>query len=645
MQPSQKHNCRERKQMYLTRCWLENAGPISILDIELPFNADGTPKPVVLVGGNGTGKTVVLSYVADALIEIAKKAYEDVVPGQGHSSPYLRVVGSGNTRVGASYSFALLMFEARQDDALHQLLYREQTGQQPENWNEACQQRFGRQMPWSNMTKEVEGGNETVVQDVFEGAAIAYFPSSRSERPHWYNPTVARELMPFDLGGNFRKQLGTRPIIITEAAAQNQSWLLHLVLDSRADFTAYVNADNQPAFYLNQSENELLQRRAGLDNVISVLRQILCDSEIRLAVQSRTRGIERVSIARGNEIVVPTLHHLSAGQAILFNTFLTIIRYADRADVAKSTSLHEIRGVVLIDEIDAHMHADLQHDVLPKLIKLFPRVQFIVTSHAPLFVLGMEHEFGSDGYMLLEMPDGNGISAERFSEFQRSFDYYQETKTFEDEQRERLRIALEQRTKPVVLTEGDTDPDYLRTALELLGRADLLSIIDIEWIGATRDGQPFFTGDKNLNNAAEFLRANPQFLENRHVLLLYDCDANKPNITEDNLWVRTIPRNEANRVVTKGIENLLPAALFNPEDRRFYSLIEKKGDYGQITRASEFRKRAFCDYVCFERRDATDFSAFQSVVTILEQFASSLGSLNSAALEVDPENPSVHEDR
>lgn len=40
-------------------------------------------------------------------------------------------------------------------------------------------------------------------------------------------------------------------------------------------------------------------------------------------------------------------------------------------------------GVVLIDEIDLHLHPDWQRNVIPRLLKTFPNVQFIVSTHSP----------------------------------------------------------------------------------------------------------------------------------------------------------------------------------------------------------------------------------------------------------------------
>jgi len=42
-----------------------------------------------------------------------------------------------------------------------------------------------------------------------------------------------------------------------------------------------------------------------------------------------------------------------------------------------------VPGVVLIDEVDVHLHPNWQRDIGPWLCRLFPQVQFIVTTHSP----------------------------------------------------------------------------------------------------------------------------------------------------------------------------------------------------------------------------------------------------------------------
>lgn len=40
-------------------------------------------------------------------------------------------------------------------------------------------------------------------------------------------------------------------------------------------------------------------------------------------------------------------------------------------------------GVVMIDEVDLHLHPKWQHDLIDKLVRTFPNVQFILTTHSP----------------------------------------------------------------------------------------------------------------------------------------------------------------------------------------------------------------------------------------------------------------------
>jgi len=49
-------------------------------------------------------------------------------------------------------------------------------------------------------------------------------------------------------------------------------------------------------------------------------------------------------------------------------------------------------GIVLIDEIDMHLHPRWQRRVIPQLRKTFPNVQFVVTTHSPLVLQNVKQE-------------------------------------------------------------------------------------------------------------------------------------------------------------------------------------------------------------------------------------------------------------
>lgn len=48
-------------------------------------------------------------------------------------------------------------------------------------------------------------------------------------------------------------------------------------------------------------------------------------------------------------------------------------------------------GVVLIDEIETHLHLELQKIILPLLTKLFPNIQFIISTHSPFILHSIDN--------------------------------------------------------------------------------------------------------------------------------------------------------------------------------------------------------------------------------------------------------------
>ena len=48
-------------------------------------------------------------------------------------------------------------------------------------------------------------------------------------------------------------------------------------------------------------------------------------------------------------------------------------------------------GVVLIDELETHLHLELQEIILPFLCEMFPRLQFIVATHSPAVICSIEN--------------------------------------------------------------------------------------------------------------------------------------------------------------------------------------------------------------------------------------------------------------
>jgi glutathionyl-hydroquinone reductase len=74
--------------------------------------------------------------------------------------------------------------------------------------------------------------------------------------------------------------------------------------------------------------------------------------------------------------------------------------------------------------------------------------------------MGMKETFGEDGFEIREMPTGDKISIDRFSEFQHAFEVFKKTKQFEEE----LKISVANDTLPILFVEGESDKIILTNA-------------------------------------------------------------------------------------------------------------------------------------------------------------------------------------
>jgi predicted ATP-binding protein involved in virulence len=86
-----------------------------------------------------------------------------------------------------------------------------------------------------------------------------------------------------------------------------------------------------------------------------------------------------------------SVEQLSDGEKCTLSLIGDLARRLSLANPSKKNPLHG-EGVVLIDEIELHMHPAWQRDILSKLKITFPNIQFIITTHSPQ-VLG---EVGDD---------------------------------------------------------------------------------------------------------------------------------------------------------------------------------------------------------------------------------------------------------
>lgn len=60
------------------------------------------------------------------------------------------------------------------------------------------------------------------------------------------------------------------------------------------------------------------------------------------------------------------------------------------------TRAYQKKGIVLIDEVETHLHLELQKVIMPILTKVFPNIQFIITTHSPFVLNSLDNAVAFD---------------------------------------------------------------------------------------------------------------------------------------------------------------------------------------------------------------------------------------------------------
>jgi predicted ATP-binding protein involved in virulence len=114
-------------------------------------------------------------------------------------------------------------------------------------------------------------------------------------------------------------------------------------------------------------------------------------------VRTKTDKTFRFDSAHESSLVIEKNGHslkieqLSDGEKMLLLVVSDLARRLSIANPGLSNALQG-RGIVLIDEIDLHLHPQWQREVIPALTRTFPNCRFVVTTHSPQVLSNVNKE-------------------------------------------------------------------------------------------------------------------------------------------------------------------------------------------------------------------------------------------------------------
>lgn len=503
--------------MYLKNIIIENMGAIErfeLLEKDL-IKEDKNPRVVILVGQNGSGKTTLLSSIVDAFYEFGNDNFEDILPRIGMGYRYFKLIGFTNRRLNTEYAFNYLQFEHK--TKIYEYVDMDKNNKL--NLNDFQTKTKQLLNLWSNKERfkihtSTKGDEE--FKNEFIGNSYCYFPSDRFEYPYW----MGEDIKKYDEQLSDKKTFSTdlnKKITIRENLREIKNWILDVFLDKHFEFE------------LNSGINEIQKVRIFhivMKNIEEIISQII-NKDIVLGVNLRTHNNSRLKLIdkNTNRDYLPSLDNLSAGQSTLLSIFMNIIRQSENIDIMRNLSLGQISGIVVIDEIDLHLHIELQKEILPKLIKLFPKVQFIVTSHSPFFLNGMAKIFEQDDYIVVNMPSGKILDTyDEFEEFNKAYEVFEDLTNDYKKERDLLKAELKESTKPIIITEGKTDWKHLKKALDRFKKEGFYTDLDIEFLEYEDNIK---MGDSALDS---MVKAFEKTKQSRKTIFMFDRDSEDKNI-------------------------------------------------------------------------------------------------------------------
>lgn len=94
------------------------------------------------------------------------------------------------------------------------------------------------------------------------------------------------------------------------------------------------------------------------------------------------------TLSNGDKLEPMPLMKLAAGFRSIINIVIDI--YLRFKKVHINLEYHDFYGIVLIDEIENHLHPILQRELPITLSEVFPNIQFIISTHSPIPLLGAD---------------------------------------------------------------------------------------------------------------------------------------------------------------------------------------------------------------------------------------------------------------
>lgn len=234
-----------------------------------------------------------------------------------------------------------------------------------------------------------------------------------------------------------------------------------------------VHLKTQQAYARNEGDMDIVNRiQEWFDRFVEALRVLLGDDTITLEYDYKEYDFKIHESGR-----VPFgFDTLSDGYSSVVHIVSDLILRMDKNWLlGKGISKYDVEGIVLIDEIETHLHIELQKKILPFLTEFFPGIQFIITTHSPYILNSISNAKVYDLEKCIELENLSLYSSDGLAEgyfgsdeysdkLKEMIDRYKKLKEkgdlTEEEHAERARLRIELKSIPTGLSQEAAEKFY-----------------------------------------------------------------------------------------------------------------------------------------------------------------------------------------
>ena len=182
------------------------------------------------------------------------------------------------------------------------------------------------------------------------------------------------------------------------------------------DYLVYLKT--QQSFARNEDDMETVESIAKWFNKFeNSLKDLFDDNSIKLKFDYRKLNFKIHQDGREEF----GLNELSDGFSAVLDIVMNLIL---RMEKTREGLAYNKEGIVLIDEVETHLHIELQKKIMPFLTSFFPNIQFIVTTHSPFVINSINDAVIYDLEKQIQVEDLSGYSYEGVVEGYFNIDQY-----------------------------------------------------------------------------------------------------------------------------------------------------------------------------------------------------------------------------